>query len=106
MSQIMLGFVVRQCAIALGHAPTAAELMEWANAQGTPGRRYCLFGRPITVEEARVILRHPGRPVTVRDPGPLSLFALGTSLFAPVRAAPAAPCSDGRQPAKRGLRAS
>jgi hypothetical protein len=76
--QIMLGFVVRQCAIALGHAPSAAELVEWANNQGTPTRRYCLFGRPIALEDARVILRHPGRPVTVREPGPMPLFALGS----------------------------
>ena len=62
----MLGFVVRQCAVALGHQPTPAELAEWANQQGEGRRRYRLFGRPITVEDARVILRHPGRPVTMR----------------------------------------
>ena len=31
MGQIMLGFVVRQCTIALGHVPEPAELTE-----GTP----------------------------------------------------------------------
>jgi hypothetical protein len=79
MGQIMLGFVVRQCAIALGHAPSPAELMEWANHQGPRSRPYCLFGRAITVTEARVILRHPGRPVTVREEGPQPLFALGVA---------------------------
>lgn len=67
--RIMLGFVVRQCAVALGHAPTAAELAEWANDQRDARGRYRIFGRAITVDEARVMLRHPGRLVTVR-PGP------------------------------------
>ena len=67
---MMLGFVVRQCAVALGHTPTAEELARWANHQGEGRGRYCVFGRPITVEEARIILRHPARPVTVRDPVP------------------------------------
>ena len=64
--RIMLGFVVRQCAIALGHAPTATELARWANEQRDARGRYRIFGRPIGVDEARVILRHPGRLVTVR----------------------------------------
>jgi hypothetical protein len=85
-SKIMLGFVVRQCAIALGHPPSPQELADWANNQGTPLRRHCLFGRPITVAEARVILRHPGREVTVRNPGPLPLFALGTAALQRLRA--------------------
>src|SRR5437667_411893 len=33
-ARIMLGFVVRQCAVALGHAPTPEELASWANEQG------------------------------------------------------------------------
>src|SRR2546425_641174 len=32
-ARIMLGFVVRQCAVALGHAPTPEELASWANEQ-------------------------------------------------------------------------
>ena len=64
--KIMLGFVVRQCAVALGRAPTPAELAEWANDQRDARGRYRMFGRAITVDEARVILRHPGRVVTVR----------------------------------------
>ena len=75
---MMLGFVVRQCSIALGHAPSPSELVEWANNQGAGRRRYCIFGRPITLDEARVILRHPGRPVTVRSAAPRPLFALGS----------------------------
>jgi len=73
----MLGFVVRQCAIALGRAPSPADFMEWANHQGPRSRPHCLFGRALTIDEARVILRHPGRPVTVREEGPQPLFALG-----------------------------
>ena len=64
--RIMLGFVVRQCAVALGHQPTAPELTEWANNQRDSHGRYRIFGRAITVQEAGVILRHPGRLVTVR----------------------------------------
>ena len=64
--RIMLGFVVRQCAVALGHAPTPDELARWANEQRDARGRYGIFGRPITPDEARVILRHPGRLVTVR----------------------------------------
>jgi len=64
--RIMLGFVVRQCAVALGHAPTADELAEWANAQRDERGQYCIFGRAISADEARVILKHPSRLVTVR----------------------------------------
>lgn len=74
--KIMLGFIVRQCAVALGHRPSPEELVEWANNQGKGRQRHCLFGRPITVVEARVILRHPGRPVTVRSTDPYPIFAL------------------------------
>jgi hypothetical protein len=63
--RIMLGFVVRQCAVALGHAPGPVELAEWANGQRDERGRYRIFGRAITADEARVILRHPGRLVTV-----------------------------------------
>ena len=73
----MLGFVVRQCAVALGHKPTAQELVEWANNQRDGARRFCIFGRAITVDEARVLLRHPERPVTVRRTPTRTLFALG-----------------------------
>jgi len=43
--------------------------MEWANNQRDSRGRYRIFGRAIGIEEARVILRHPGRLVTIRpDP--------------------------------------
>ena len=67
--KIMLGFIVRQCAVALGHMPSPDELTEWANNQHDARGRYRIFGRPITVHDAEVILNHPGRLVTVR-PGP------------------------------------
>ena len=49
-----------------GIAPTADELAEWANKQRDARGRYRIFGRAIDADEARVILRHPGRLVTVR----------------------------------------
>ena len=73
--KIMLGFVVRQCAVALGHPPTADELAQWANQQRDARGRYRIFGRAISADEARVILRHPGRAVTVR-PGPRWAFGV------------------------------
>ena len=73
--KVMLGFVVRQCAVALGHPPTAAEFASWANEQRDARGRYRIFGRAISADEARVILRHPGRLVTVR-PGPRWAFGL------------------------------
>lgn len=76
--KIMLGFVVRQCAVALGHEPTASELASWANNQRDARGDYCIFGRAITIDEAAVILRHPGRPVSVR-PGPRWPFRLVTT---------------------------
>jgi hypothetical protein len=67
--RIMLGFVVRQCARRLGHPPQPEELAEWANNQRDERGVYRIFGRPISIEEARVILRHPERMVAIR-PGP------------------------------------
>ena len=64
--KMMLGFVVRECTVALGHAPSPVELAEWANHQQDDRGEFCLFGRAITSAEARVILAHPGRPVSVR----------------------------------------
>jgi hypothetical protein len=71
--KVMLGFVVRQCAVALGRQPTAEEFAAWANEQRDARGRYRIFGRPISGDEASVILRHPGRLVTVR-PGPRWFF--------------------------------
>lgn len=61
-----LGFVVRECTVALGRAPSPAELADWANHQCDERGEFCLFGRKITTDEARVILAHPGRAVSVR----------------------------------------
>ena len=57
---------------------SAEELCAWANNQGQGRTRHCLFGRAITLAEARVILRHPGRPVTVRSTDPYPIFALAS----------------------------
>jgi hypothetical protein len=68
--KMMLGFVVRRCAIAVGHDPTAEEFAAWANQYRDGDRTVFLFGRPISIVEAQVILRHPGRPVTARSATP------------------------------------
>lgn len=60
--KISLGFVVRRCTLELGHTPGAKEFSEWANTAGDNGA--AIFGRRINADEAAVILRHPGRPVT------------------------------------------
>jgi hypothetical protein len=70
LPKMMLGFVVRRCAVAVGHEPSAEEFAAWANAQQDGARSFCLFGRPISVAEARLILRHPGRPVTAKNAAP------------------------------------
>ena len=63
--RMMLGFVIRRCAVALGHPPTPVELAKWANNQRDPRGAYKIFGRAITTDDARVILKNPGRLVTV-----------------------------------------
>lgn len=68
LPKMMIGFVVRRCTIELGHAPTAAEFASWANASDT--RDAHLFGRPITVAEAGLILRHQSRLVSARSAAP------------------------------------
>jgi len=67
---MMLGFVVRRCAVAVGHEPSPEEFATWANMQQEGDRTFCLFGRAISVAEARLILRHRGRPVTARNAAP------------------------------------
>lgn len=62
----MLGFVVRRCANAIGHDPSAEEFTAWANTYHDGERTIYLFGRPITIAEAHVIMRHRGRPVSAR----------------------------------------
>ncbi len=68
-NSIMLGFIVRRCAVELGHSPTPEEFADWANDQEQNGKRYCLFGQAISASTAEVMLRHLGRIVTVRSHG-------------------------------------
>ena len=65
-NKMMLGFIVRRCACEIGHPPTPEDFAEWANNQEDNGRRYSLFGKPISASAARVILSQPGRLVTAR----------------------------------------
>jgi len=65
LPKMMIGFVVRRCAVALGRMPTPAEFAAWANSDSAD--RAHRFGRPISEEEARLILRHQSRLVTARD---------------------------------------
>jgi hypothetical protein len=62
LPKMMLGFVVRRCIVELGHRPTAVEFAAWAN-----GGTARLFGRAISVDEARVILRHQSRLVSAKS---------------------------------------
>lgn len=64
--RVLLGYLTRECADTLGRQPTARELADWANHQRDERGEFCLFGRAISPEEARVILAHPSREVTVR----------------------------------------
>jgi hypothetical protein len=66
LPKMMLGFVVRRCAAAVGHEPSPREFAEWANNYREGERTVFLFGRPISVREAHVILRHPARAVSAR----------------------------------------
>ena len=68
--KMMLGFVIRRCAVALGRQPTPAELAEWANNQRDAAGRYRIFGRAITARDAEVIMKNPGRLVSVRGVRP------------------------------------
>ena len=79
LPKMMLGFVVRRCATAVGHAPSAEEFAAWANNQRDGHRTFSLFGRPISVNEARLILRHPGRPVSARGAAPHESGANGAT---------------------------
>lgn len=63
--RMMLGFVVRQCAVELGHAPDAGELAEWANNRSGFKGSYRVFGKAISIAEAEIILRSPDRMVAI-----------------------------------------
>ena len=67
--KMMLGFIVRRCAAQLGHMPSPDEFAAWANEQKQNGRRYCLFGKPISAIAAKIMFKQPGRLVTVRPEG-------------------------------------
>lgn len=68
--KMMIAFVIRRCTVALGHTPDAKEFAAWANNQVNGRRRYCLFGRPISELEARVILKHQARLVSAKSAHP------------------------------------
>ena len=68
LPKMMIGFVVRRCTIELGHAPTAVEFATWANTGDH--RSAHIFGRPISVDEAGLILRHQARLVSARSAAP------------------------------------
>ncbi|MBP1687438.1 MAG: hypothetical protein H6Q33_3581 [Deltaproteobacteria bacterium] len=83
LPKMMIGFVVRRCAVEVGHQPSPEEFAAWANGGG--GSR-SLFGRPITVDEARLILRHPGRVVTARSAAPAERFVADDGMPKPAAA--------------------
>ena len=70
LPKMMLGFVVRRCSVEMGHFPSAEEFTAWANYCREGDRVFKLFGRLITVDEARLILRHPARVVSARGAAP------------------------------------
>lgn len=70
LPKMMLGFVVRRCAAEVGHHPTPEEFAAWANSYQNGPHTVHLFGRPISTNEAKVILKHPQRPVSARDAAP------------------------------------
>jgi hypothetical protein len=75
MSQIpkmMLGFIVRRCAVDLGHLPSAEDLASWASQPDEEGLRP--FGRSITSDEAKLILDHQSRLVSARSASSNEIF--------------------------------
>ena len=63
---MVLGLVIRECAVLLGHEPSPRELADWANHQRDDRGEFHLFGREISEVEAAAILRSPEREVTGR----------------------------------------
>jgi len=80
LQKMMLGFVVRRCAVAVGHPPSAEEFAEWANNFPDGERIVRLFGRAISTREAWAILRHPGRAVSARSVQPAEQIPLDGTL--------------------------
>lgn len=68
LPKMMIAFVVRRCTVDLRHAPSPTEFAAWANAGD--GRDAHLFGRPISVAEADLILRHQARLVSAASAAP------------------------------------
>lgn len=68
LPKMSIAFVIRRSILELGHAPTAQELAEWANRE-EPGRLRP-FGRAISEDEARLMLRNQDRLVTARSAQP------------------------------------
>jgi len=65
---MMIGFVVRRCAVELGRTPTASEFARWANEdRNGDGKNGRIFGRSISESEARLILAHQGRLVSAKS---------------------------------------
>ena len=80
---MMIGFVVRRCAVELGRAPTAAEFARWANEEREDeGRNGRIFGRSISETDARLILKHQGRLVSAKS------AAAGEEYIAPEEISP------------------
>jgi hypothetical protein len=67
LNKVMLGFIVRRCAVDLGHSPTPDEFAARANEQEENGQRFSIFGQPISPSAAKVMLRHLGRLVAVHS---------------------------------------
>jgi hypothetical protein len=65
LPKMTLAFVIRRCIMDLGHPPSAGELAEWANRADSSGLRP--FGRAITEDEARLMLRNQDRLVSARS---------------------------------------
>ena len=80
LPKMMIGFVVRRCTVDLGHAPSPAEFAAWANAGEC--REAHIFGRPISVAEAGLILRHQARLVSARSAAPEEQWAESDALAA------------------------
>ena len=92
LPKMMLGFVVRRCTVDVGHQPSPEEFAAWANNYKDGDRTYCLFGRPLTVDEARVILRHRSRLVTARSAAPHECVVLEEGAARVNRSAPSSRC--------------
>jgi hypothetical protein len=68
LPKMMIGFVVRRCAVELGRTPSAIEFAHWANTyRDDEGNHARVFGRAISETEARLILQHQGRLVSAKS---------------------------------------